>query len=135
MKVLSYDASKIPENKDKKKKKTKQNKSPAKKQKTKQSKSPAKEYNHFLQGDNYELTPQHSLNEIPPTITLNNKQYLISSVILFEPPYSHLGVGHFSTAIRLNERWEVFDDLRSNTYFVSSTQKLVVHSIMYLCST
>lgn len=134
---MSYDASKIPEDEDKKKKKTKQNKSPAKKQKKNQSKSPAKKkkHNHFLQGANYEPTPQHSLNEIPPAITLNNKQYLLSSVIIFEPPHSHLGVGHFSTAIRLNERWEVFDDLRSNPYFVSSTQKLVVHSIMYLCST
>ncbi|XP_031621910.1 uncharacterized protein LOC116339960 [Contarinia nasturtii] len=76
---------------------------------------------------------QHNLDKIPLSITLGGKLYQLSAAILFDPP-SVLEkdiIGHYSAAIRFNKTWELFDDLRENTFSMSGDTEVTIHSALY----
>lgn len=84
---------------------------------------------------NYEETTQWPLKEIPLMISLDDKVYTLASVILFEPPRNANGIGHYTAAVRQNNKFEVFDDLRTSTYTIDNKTEACIHSLLYVSST
>lgn len=74
---------------------------------------------------------QRKLNEIPLTLNMGNRAYQLSAVILFEPPRNNVGIGHYTTAVRFNNQWELFDDLRPSTYFIHGDTDVTLHCVLY----
>lgn len=80
----------------------------------------------------YEKSDQKPLKDIPLIITLDGRSYLLAAVILFAPPSNVTGLGHFTTAVRINDKFEIFDDLRTNTYTVDNKLIVCIHSMLYV---
>lgn len=80
----------------------------------------------------YEKSDQKPLKDIPLTITLNGASYLLAALILFAPPSTVTGLGHYTAAVRVNDRFEIFDDLRTNTYTIDNNLSVCIHSLLYV---
>lgn len=81
---------------------------------------------------NYESIASSSLCDIPVVISLDDNSFTLAAVILFSPPSA--GLGHFTAAIRINDKFEVFDDLRQSTYTIDNKLTVCVHSLLYTMS-
>lgn len=72
----------------------------------------------------------YKLGDIPVSI-LDHRFTLVAAFL-----YSHgsfdSDIGHYTAAIKLNEKWEIFDDCASKTKEVSNNHKAVVHALMYV---
>lgn len=54
---------------------------------------------------------------------------------LLVPPENERGLGHYSTAVRINNVFEVFDDLKPKTYQIDKKEQVCVHSLLYVSPT
>lgn len=59
---------------------------------------------------------------------------MLFGLIMFKPPFLQRDIGHYTAAIRINNKWEVFDDMRSQSYSTSPNQSAVIHCIFYIKS-
>lgn len=80
----------------------------------------------------YEKSDLKPLKDIPLTITLNGRLYLLAAVIIFTPPLNVTGLGHYTTAVRFNDQFEIFDDLRANTHKIDNSTTVCIHSLLYV---
>lgn len=84
---------------------------------------------------NYEESEQMPLKDIPLVISLGDNTYLLAAAILFAPPSSVAGLGHYSAAVRINKNFEVYDDLRPRPFEIDNTTPVCIHSILYVLVT
>lgn len=82
----------------------------------------------------FEESAQRPLMDIPVVFTLADKRYSLAATILFAPPVNETGLGHYSAAVRFDNKFEVFDDLKAKTYKLNSTTPVCVHSLLYVSS-
>lgn len=80
----------------------------------------------------YEKSVQKPLKDIPLIITLDGRSYLLAAAILFAPPSNATGLGHYTTAVRINDKFEVYDDLRPNTFTVDNDLPVCIHCLLYV---
>lgn len=80
----------------------------------------------------YEKSDQKPLKDIPLIITLDGTSYLLAAAILFAPPSNVTGLGHYTAAVRINDKYEVFDDLRPNTFTIPNNVPVCIHSLLYV---
>lgn len=72
------------------------------------------------------------LHDIPKSIKYKEKQYTLRGTVTFNPPASHLGIGHFrGYAIRPDLSWEIYDDLREKAINIDSSASVNVHVLIY----
>lgn len=81
---------------------------------------------------NYERSVNKPLADIPVVLSLENHRYTLAAVIIFSPPGNHAGIGHYTSAVRINNKFEVYDDLRPRTYEIDNTMEVCVHSLLYV---
>lgn len=80
----------------------------------------------------YENSDHQPLKNIPLIIALDDSSYLLAAVILFAPPRNVTALGHYNVAVRVNETFEIFDDLRPTTYTIDSCVEVCIHSLIYV---
>lgn len=80
----------------------------------------------------YENSDQKPLKNIPLIIELDGSSYLLAAAILFAPPRNVTALGHYNAAVRVNETFEIFDDLRPTTYTIDSKTEVCIHSLIYV---
>lgn len=74
---------------------------------------------------------QFELKDIPSTIEIMNRKYVISSAILYTPPALENGIGHYVCAVRFNNNWEVYDDYRNETFTIENSENVIIHALHY----
>lgn len=84
----------------------------------------------FDANTDFELIQDHKLKDVPTTLL--EKSYVIASVILFAPSLADGGMGHYAAAVRLNDKWEVYDDYKNEPYIMSDKDSVVIHSLFYI---
>lgn len=80
----------------------------------------------------FEKCEQRRLADIPVVISIGNQTYALAAVVLFSPLGNVAGLGHFTAAVRINNQFEVYDDLREKPYGISKTTEVCVHSLLYV---
>lgn len=80
----------------------------------------------------YQTSKLYRLKDLPLVLTLEKNNYALIAVIMFSPAECVGGMGHFVAAIRLNEKFEVFDDLRDKPYEISNNVDVYIHALLYL---
>ncbi|KAJ6626442.1 hypothetical protein Bhyg_17974, partial [Pseudolycoriella hygida] len=63
---------------------------------------------------------------------ISNIEYVPFGIIIFNPSFLESDTGHYSAAIQLNNRWEVYDDLRPKPYELPGNNRAVIHCVCYL---
>lgn len=92
--------------------------------------SPSQNFDKIQKSD-FERVVDRTLDQLPICISLNDTNYQLAAAILFEPPET-VGIGHYTAAVKFNNSWEVFDDLRPTTFSLPSSTLVNVHSILYI---
>lgn len=77
----------------------------------------------------YEPAIKHKLSEIP--IAIMNDSYVLSAAVLFSYGVSDSDIRHYTAAIKINDKWEIYDDMKQKTEEVSN-KEVIVHAILYL---
>jgi hypothetical protein len=95
----------------------------------------------IVQADIYQENAYFSLHEVPITISIKGKQFLLRSVVAYQASSIYTtskdavktrGNGHYvSYAKRIDGTWQLFDDLRSKVERVSSSTNVHPHLIIY----
>lgn len=80
----------------------------------------------------YETINETKLEDLPIKLEFGIKVYALFGVILFHPPLIQDDSGHYVAAVKLNNTWQIFDDLKSKTYNIKKTEKVVVHFLFYI---
>lgn len=70
------------------------------------------------------------LSEIPVVVKLQGDKILFGA-ILFIYPTLEGDSGRYVTAIKINESWSIFDDTKTQPYFVSQKKTFVVNALIY----
>lgn len=82
----------------------------------------------------FEETAVFKIKDVPLVINVSKNKYVLFGLIMFKPPFLECDIGHYTAAIRINNKWEVFDDMRSQSYCISSNTSAVIHCILYIKS-
>lgn len=82
------------------------------------------------EGADPKLKVKHKLADIP--ISLFNNQYQLVAAFLLEPGVSDEDTGHYKVAIKLNEKFEIYDNYKSKAQEVPSKHQAVVTGLFYV---
>lgn len=91
--------------------------------------------NNYVRYQSYNTTKWVSRitkRDLPIKLEFGTKVYALFGVILFHSPLIQGDSGHYVAAVKLNKTWQVFDDLKSKTYNIKKTEKVVVHFLFYI---
>lgn len=80
----------------------------------------------------YEESAVFKIKDVPLVLNIFNQKYVLFGLAVFKPPLLQGDVGHYTSAIRINNKWEMYDDLRSRPFTVSSKEKVVIHVMFYI---
>lgn len=61
-----------------------------------------------------------------------NDSYILSAAFLYSLGVSDADVGHYTTGIKVNDKWEIYDDLKQKPEEVSSNKEVTIHALLYL---
>lgn len=78
----------------------------------------------------YEDSVIHKLSEIP--IALMNDSYVLSAAFLYSLGVTSADIGHYKTAIKINDKWEIYDDMKTKFEEVSPNKEAIIHALFYL---
>lgn len=70
------------------------------------------------------------LSEIPDVVEIQEDKILFGA-ILYIYPLLEGDSGHYVTAIKINENWSTFDDMKTQPHLVSKKKIFVVHTLIY----
>lgn len=73
---------------------------------------------------------EHELSKIP--ISIWNDTYILAAAILSYPGVWDKDVRHFTAAIKLNQNWEIYDDIKQKPEEVSSRKSFAIRALFYL---
>ncbi|KAJ6639209.1 hypothetical protein Bhyg_11951 [Pseudolycoriella hygida] len=80
----------------------------------------------------FEESAVFKICDVPLVLNVQNKNYVLFGIVIFNPPLLEEDIGHYIAAIRLNNRWECYDDLRTKPYPISGYTRAVIHCIFYV---
>lgn len=72
----------------------------------------------------------HKFSEIP--ITIMNDSYVLFAAFLYSYGVSDSDIGHYTTAIKINDKWEIYDDLKQKSEEISPNKAVFIHALLYL---
>lgn len=82
--------------------------------------------------NNHESTRTYSLNCLKPIIKIDGSLYSLFGFILFEESLIKKNDdGHYAGAIKVDQKFVVFDDTRKRPYVLSSNADLIIHCLFY----
>lgn len=100
-------------------------------------------YNHFVidlfqipttttntVDSDYEPTIKRKFSTIP--ISIMDDSYILLAAFLYSPGVSDSDIGHYTTGIKVNDKWEIYDDLKQKAEEVSSNKEVIIHALLYL---
>lgn len=62
-----------------------------------------------------------------------NERYILLAVFVHSPGVAMNDIGRYTTAIKLNDTFEIFDDLKPKSYVVSKNKKsMLIHALQYI---
>lgn len=93
---------------------------------------PAPSPSEISAASDYEHSITHRFSELPLSIDIANKKFILLGAILFSPPVIPSELGHYVTAIKLNDIWEVYDDLRKKTYELNKESHVCFNILLYI---
>lgn len=79
---------------------------------------------------NYEPSVSHKFADIPVSI-FDNRYILVAAFLYYHGAYDN-DIGHYKVAIKINEKWELFDDYEPKTKELSNNHRAVIHALMYV---
>ena len=82
--------------------------------------------------DNYDEIVTYTLDQLKVTITLNDKRYFLFGLVLFQPPQLKESIGHYVAAVKYNNEYFIFDDLRKSSYRLEEGSELVINCLFYV---
>lgn len=72
------------------------------------------------------------IKDVPLVLNLFTLKYVLFGLVIFKPPLLECDTGHYTSAIRINNKWEMYDDLRSKPFTVPANENAVIHCIFYI---
>lgn len=104
---------------------------PKKLAKSKKSAKPKKSETPIASMDAaYEPQITHKLNEIP--ILLMDDRYVLLAAFLCHPGLSVKDLPHYTTGVKVNDKWIIYDDMKKKSEEVSSNRTVLIHALLYL---
>lgn len=74
----------------------------------------------------------HELSEIPETIQVFRKRFVLIGAIIFNPPPTNNVIGHYRCAIKINQEWDIHDDLVRGPRKISPVEPVAIQTIFYI---
>lgn len=65
-------------------------------------------------------------------IELNGDNFMLQGVIIFKPPIIDDDLGHYMCAVRINNNWELYDDMDSQPRLKKKRDKVCIHAVFYI---
>lgn len=81
----------------------------------------------------YEESEVHRLKDIPTSIVISCKKYVLSSAVIFIPPLEGNSVGYYCTFVHYNGSWDVYDDQRNAVCSFKPSSEFLIQCIIYVC--
>lgn len=78
----------------------------------------------------YEPINKVKFSEIP--ITIIDESYVLFAVFICMPGINNTDIAHYTTGIRINDKWEIYDDLTDKPFEVNANKEIIVHAVLYL---
>lgn len=78
----------------------------------------------------YEPRVQYELADIP--VSLFENRYILVAAFLYHHGAYDDDIGHYTVAVKFNEKWEQYDDYKSKTSFIKSHQPMIIHALFYV---
>lgn len=78
----------------------------------------------------YEPRVRYKLGDIP--VSIFDNQYILVAAFLYFHGASDSDIGHYKVAIKLNEKWELFDDYDPRTKELTNNHAFIIHALMYV---
>lgn len=73
---------------------------------------------------------KHKFGDIP--LVLFNNQYVLHAAFLYQYGAHDDDIGHYTVAIKLNEKWEIYDDYKKKAIEVSNQHSAIIHALFYV---
>lgn len=73
---------------------------------------------------------ERKLGEIP--ISIMDNTYVLLAAFLYSGGISGADIGHYITGIKVNDKWEIYDDLKTKPEEVSPNKAVTIHALLYL---
>lgn len=80
----------------------------------------------------FEESAVFKIKDVPVVIQVFSAWYFLVGLVLFNPPIFETDIGHYTAAIRLNNKWEIYDDMRSKPHPISANENAVIHCLFYI---
>lgn len=61
-----------------------------------------------------------------------NDDYILLAAFLYSSGVSDTDIGHYMTGIKINDRWEIYDDLKQKCEDVSPNKEVTIHALLYI---
>lgn len=74
------------------------------------------------------------LHNIPEVITIENEIFVLFGAIIITPLLlddDDIDTMRFVSAVKLNQSWSLFDDMKTKPMFVSSKKKFFIQCLLY----
>lgn len=72
----------------------------------------------------------HKLSDIP--IALINDTYVLCAAFIYILGVSTNDHGHYTVGIKINDKWEIYDDRMKNLVEVNGQKSVIIHALFYL---
>lgn len=84
----------------------------------------------------YGAMQSFKLGDIPPRLAILKKTYALLGIIIFQPPATASvdSYGHYVSAIKINNDFVIYDDLRNDMYNISANKVVGVDALFYVKS-
>lgn len=78
----------------------------------------------------FEPRMKHKFADFP--VTLFDNQYVLHAAFLYKYGVHDSDIGHYTVAIKLNEKWEIYDDYATKPKEVSNQHESIIHALFYV---
>lgn len=65
-------------------------------------------------------------------ITIMDKGYILSAAMMYIAGVTDEDVGQYIAGIKINDRWEIFDDLKKKSEEISPNKAMEIQVLLYL---
>lgn len=84
------------------------------------------------QASMFEESAVFKIKDVPLVLSIFDQKYVLFGLVLFKPPIFDSDIGHYTCAIRLNNKFEMYDDMRAKPFSVSANENAVIHCLFYI---
>lgn len=77
-------------------------------------------------------TVRSRLSNITRTVAFGGKTFQLRGVVVFKPPLRDSDAGHYyALSLRVGNKWEVYDDLKSKVTTLSGEEEISIHLLIF----